>query len=1421
MTHHLGQNIAAIQGDGFSYPLDRKDSWGQHDTPTSQKPNEIATRILTHQEQGTDSLPLRAPVLAKANGSEPTHPLMKVQQDAATTSIAPESVVASPENLDHFALKLGYGYKAANLMVMQSLASEISKELKTCDIKVPPFLPIGDFEMSRHLCTHVPKVFTLWKEFLDTFDPAIKKQYEEKASDEEAGRVPIKISERGRMVLVEISQIITDHLKQNPYITNQLEEWLKKENPEFIIVRSSGKEDSDTNSNAGGNESIPYVKPEPRAVSEALGEVIASYFGAKSIGQRLLAGDRSLFRDPKPFIPALLQVMVGEKIGAIDVKHDEIPRSGVLFTRESDKAEGVTLFQAGLGNNKGVVDSQVGVDSYYVKEGNINAVVREKRTRFVSVQGASGKYDVVPIRNNNRSLELSQTLPVGVIHDLKRIANKISDMYGTKAGKSKPMDMEYTVKLKEKGHDKPVIYILQARPLLGTRGKANIEHTYLDLKNIKQIGKENVVAAATLLDGNAYVRKITDPSKIVFVDDLSKGLEAYNPNIDVIVLKKTALATSHPAIFLRPKGVAVLIVSDVHEFALWKAKASKASQEQPLLVDTQRGLLVSCSQGKNVDAMIKKGLVSYPIPLEVTVPPSTFVSHNPDEFPRFSNVIKMRLEHFNQHTNQLIDTLRGHKELLPVKGTHANTLRDLFDIMATGDTVQANLALATVLNVMKKRLVKSMKETDDFRASINKPLFQVFEAAIRHAEKELLPAIAKYPPQSLERLYPIKFLDAMLMQKYAQHVMGSLSYAQVLENNKNQKAALAAASQNGLTINGTQGQELIALMQQKAHSYSEECSKNWIDLLKEITQLPPGKKSKAIKTLLSHVINAGQIHIGSLWMNIVFNEGWKHVSAKGQSGEGRISNLFAFLKMKEDESQHTQQWILEHQLILNGVEEQEALWADPKHVRQYAAKLRLLFLEELGFDRTGLKDNSLRKLYEKSPPLGKLSLLQYIRGAVDIYDRTIKSVKGSTEFADERDKAVAMAELLQGYFEMMEACMKILDINDETSLQAVTLGDAVYFKEYIQFLKQGKQCILCHKGHYKTTGFDQLTERGKSGAFIPNQQFQARPEFNVASLVIGSHAHLHYGIHWPTTLEEYFTTFHQNMEGIVKYLLKKNGMTSDLLAELPRKLCHQITTCFKQDISYMGEEEGKMHIGYQIPLNEHAGLLLLKYDPAKPDRGVEVEVNLCGGDEHRRWDQAAAFGALLAYTIADGFSEGTAPTINYEEPCGVQFTLHMQKDFIKEERLFSAIWFVMKYLTMHSAGKPEQWSNNLVLVMDKIIEGRMGWEHVKPECFENTLFVNGALMRKFKVEGKNTLRAQVAISSFRGLACRNLSDYSRENPEGLVKEAISCLEEILRSDLDTAKQIKGDVEKLILDADMKKTFPEICTRLAWVSRIPG
>ena len=100
------------------------------------------------------------------------------------------------------------------------------------------------------------------------------------------------------------------------------------QNKQLLMVRSTGREDTQELSNAGGNASVASVPPNNTEISNAIKTVLSSYFSEKSIEQRLIGKDKRLFSDP--FMAILLQVMIGENSGGTT----EIPYPALCLVRK-------------------------------------------------------------------------------------------------------------------------------------------------------------------------------------------------------------------------------------------------------------------------------------------------------------------------------------------------------------------------------------------------------------------------------------------------------------------------------------------------------------------------------------------------------------------------------------------------------------------------------------------------------------------------------------------------------------------------------------------------------------------------------------------------------------------------------------------------------------------------------------------------------------------------------------------------------------------------------------------------------------------------------------------------------------------------------------------------------------------------------
>lgn len=1282
----------------------------------------------------------------------------------------------TPDNLDYFAISLGLGYKAANLIILRAKSEELSNKIQSCEILVPSFLPISHLEIRLLIEKNLRVVFELWNTFITTtFDQTLKGQFLDAESKEKAGIIPLQITPEGLQCISHIQRAIIEFFDENAYYSLPIEDWLEGEKPEFLIVRSTGKEDSTDNTNPGGNESIPYVKPIAEEISSAIGQVIASYFSEKSLSQRLLTGDRSIFYE-SPFLPVLLQVMIGEEVKDANPLAEEIPRGGVIFTEQPERAKGVCLIQAGLGNNEGIVTNQVNADTYFVKGDSVHSVIRRKETRLAGRKNSIGCCGLASIKTPSKELEQNPALPFTVIKALKIAANEISELY-----KNQPLDIEYTVKFKEKKFEKPVVYLLQARPLNGIKQAEMGHSSYLNLSCLRKFPSESKVNIEIIVDESSRVRIIKDPEMILFVDDLSQGLISYmqtpgREKIEVIICEKNALATSHPAVFLRSKNVVVAALRSKDHYLNLKIRSKSASASTPLLIDTQKGILLDVPPNQNIEEFITKGLISYPIPMELSVPPSPIqkmwklscANQNGEQFGRDL------LADFDQKTERLIHHLRNGRDLIAFVQDGGNIFDELFEQMAKGDANDSKLALATLLKYMKLRLIKSLNETESFRAGINQPMFRVFEHAITHTKKELVNAFDLFPPQSMERLYPIKFLEALLKQRPGKDVVDGHSYYEVLSYDYNQRYQRDIAMDYGISINGQAGLIILDLLQLTSLGFNGTHKNNWRSFLLEVSHLEEERKAILLEDICSLVKEMTALNALSIWLNVSFNNTWKNTR-----GRDRVTQMINQLKALSKEDVSTLRWIKEKQSILNVLQHKILSWADQKYTNENMPRLISLFQRKLGFDTNSKKFDSLKELYDTSGQLGRLALLHYLRQAVTIYDRIIKSLEGSSGYSSYQEQVKAFALLLENYFTMLKVSLKLISPEEEEELQAISeeySEDSVYFDAYMECLWTGELQEDGDKTGMTLYGFEKLLRLAKSGT-IDDLQFQARELFSVGALVIGSKTALNYSPEWPARLEEYFTTFHQNLEQIVKFLNTKNGMNESLLETDAKRLCRKLSREFKQNISYLSEDQGLLEVGYQIPLRQHSASITVTYNIKKPDNGIDLRFKLFGQNESKRWEKAVCFGEILHHTISKGRHGATLSTNYaqvYQASSGVDyrqstvlseicFDYHLPKGFKQHKELITLIAYISEELTMDDCDNPE--IDNAVDLLEKIqnVPG-INWNRVG-ESYRKTLYLNASLISILSNMKEDELVMEIAVNSIIGIAYLGLEDYRCNNED--------------------------------------------------------
>ena len=282
-----------------------------------------------------------------------------------------------------------YGNKSTNLIVLQEQLSNLIKGIPESigkRVRVPEIFPLNHDDILK--CFGVKKndqqktIQDLWNKFT-----------------QQGGEDTRNLSVEAKKILADIRTMIANIFKEPPnfledakYNNEELKTFLsnQKQNQKYLIVRSTGKEDSIERANAGGNESKPYVESTLKDVSEAMGFVAASYFSEKSIGQRLALKDKKVFDKESFFMPILIQEMIGEQVAEEKqyiIEKNKIPVSGVAFSREPyANTEELSLIQATYGNNEAIVAGLAPFDTFFVGPkaitNNVYPTIRYKSQRL-------------------------------------------------------------------------------------------------------------------------------------------------------------------------------------------------------------------------------------------------------------------------------------------------------------------------------------------------------------------------------------------------------------------------------------------------------------------------------------------------------------------------------------------------------------------------------------------------------------------------------------------------------------------------------------------------------------------------------------------------------------------------------------------------------------------------------------------------------------------------------------------------------------------------------------------------------------------------------------------------------------------------------------------------------------------------------
>ncbi len=868
---------------------------------------------------------------------EPSSPLsIRSVSSSGSTSITELSI--EHLDLDELALPTGsgYGYKSANLMQLEKLASLTGSE-------VPKFKAIAHKEVLSYITRKYPTFLSDYAAFRAALGnpPTLTEQAEDWLA----------------FIKATIERIFKRGVDESLF---GLDLFIKSVSSDFLIVRSTGKEDSDTTSNAGGNLSIPYTRKNEKEVLSHIGKVLGSYFSERSITQRIASQDKSLVEDEEPFVPILIQEMCGEPLHH-KLPEKAIPRSGVIFIRKD-----ISEASIGLGHNEGIVSSKVSTDTYhFTRNGGVSCSVREKFSRFRGVRDG----DVISCREVPcpKKVGTSPSLTKATEESLQQIAREIYDLY------DKEMDVEFTI-INSK------VYLLQARPL---PKKTEETPSYINIGNVDHL-KDGIVGE-TLLDGGNFVRRIESPKEIIVVNTITEAYnryvtmsEAAREEIKGIILKKEAPRTSHEAVFFKGRQLPILVVAlDI--------------LEPPFYLDPQQGVLVKAGD-------IKEGFICYPIPLKYSLKVSKLALH-----------MDTQLVTPNSERGALIreSLTRLQERVDHYKRTDLDKIESVQDIRAClfkikqGTLEERERAIGSLVAFVSDKT----KEAGILPKS-RIELIVVLENLIDILDSNQ--ALLETDSMSLERLYVARLLEAVLFQK-GTNIIGGFSLMRILEDIRNQRkgAAILERPREESTLGD------IPFAKMKKWLFNEDLKKALASLFPHLPNIPEEKKETFKQLLIRMHAIGGEVAV----LNAIINDCVKETGLDGSPIN--LEQALAFFDHMQLTINELDPALERADAIRMFVEKNRAnmsSWSNPTYFQTQKTHL-IEELTQLGLIGNPSFSDDIRKLSPKQ----RLIIIQSLKSAVRCFDEIIKTCTGSTEYSSKTEKVKHFFALLHTYRDLSDS----------------------------------------------------------------------------------------------------------------------------------------------------------------------------------------------------------------------------------------------------------------------------------------------------------------------------------------------------------------------------------------------------------------
>lgn len=880
-----------------------------------------------------------------------------------------------PTHLKKNAEFQGLGYKTANLIELESLASTINMAMTPYLVTVPSFVGVSNTTIQHFLKVNGLDLVAEWEKILtQTVGPNQRQKMLKRK----------QLSQKFRTELDHLREHITKIFNTSTMLNfDRLQDFVEKakQSEWSLMVRSTGKEDTDALANAGGNTSVANVPATPRHIMQAMGEVLASYLSVKSIQQRLQAGDTSVFEPP--FLPVLIQRMIGEPIGGTK-NPSSIPTGCVLYTTETDGfTPGVALAQSTFGHNEGVVQSSMPIDTYYLCPNITYASIKRKTKRLIPAL-ENLHYTLAEVTNPSIITD-EPSLKSHALRSLSIIAQVVEKFYG------RPMDLELVVMPHEQ-----TIYLVQARPIVMPRGKSIARY----IKNLS-LFKSSQKTPCTIINSNQGVllEKI-GANKIIMAKTLEKALAEFNElsdtkdEIQLIAVEDEAETTSHAAAVFRGEGKVIIRLPN----GLKPLEEIITQPRATIAVSTQQGIIINLSGQEGITKeQIALGLTNHPtnIPLSIVEKLSMWPS-----LPQFSVSSKKRVD------------AMGLWQALQKDFTSSKLLKKLSSAVGQNNLAITDKKLRAASKPHSQRIKKKRNALQQF--------IELIAYAINKSEnKEQL---------MLHR----RMLELAMTQKQNKSYINTISHqsleAEELATNNFLNNVITPALQAGIISDAAIHNPTILALAQEGYNrcLTSNTQKVWFVFLSMHAANQTTADHQRLAILLTQLT---QDDLLAGWLNTSLKQTMTQHNAIKNHQTHRTREAHALYRkiatafVHEFESAQAQLTTLNN--ILSAIMSiQPSEWESAK---KFDALFTRFNRDVVTQYNTTAFDDLLELCENIDNNVLKLAVITALKKITDRYDLFIKAIKGSTEYPSKQLKIEHFHTMLKGYTQLLE---KICDNED-------------------------------------------------------------------------------------------------------------------------------------------------------------------------------------------------------------------------------------------------------------------------------------------------------------------------------------------------------------------------------------------------------